>query len=119
MAEALDEEALAETLPKRLPSEHRQQLERYSAQRFKPTGIKASSQMEACMGLALAERYRRAGQAEEARAQILRTAEGFAHDPKLRKLSQTFEADEPIQWLQIAYPKTASDEAPTLECIGL
>lgn len=102
-----------------LPSEHCQQLERYYAQRFKPTGIKAPSQVEACMGLALAERYRRAGQAEEARAQILRTAEDFAHDPKLREFSQTFEADEPIQWLQIAYPKTASDKVPTLECIGL
>lgn len=71
------------------------------------------------MGLALAERYRRAGLVEEARVQLLRTVEDFAHDPKLRGFSQTFEAGGPILWLKIVYPNAVPDKVPTLECIGL
>ncbi|KIU54415.1 hypothetical protein QV12_01030 [Pseudomonas putida] len=99
-------------------TDHRTQLERYYTQRYRPTGIKVPANVEACMGLALVERYRRAGASTMAMVALSSAAEDFPHLKQLRTLSAEYDPDTPITWLSIIYPRIA-DQRATLECHGL
>lgn len=99
-------------------TDHRTQLERYYTQRYRPTGIKVPANVEACMGLSLAERYRRAGASTMAMVALSSAAEDFPHLKQLRSLSAEYDPDTPITWLSIIYPRIA-DQRATLECHGL
>lgn len=100
------------------PADHQTQLDRYYTQRYKPTGIKVPANVEACMGLAMAERYRLAGDSTSAISALASAAENFPHLKKLRTLSAGYDADTPITWLSIIYPRITELRA-TLECNGL
>lgn len=100
-----------------LPSIHVDYLNRYYSQRFKPAGIKAPSLVEACMALALVERYRAAGQFEDAQAALADAVEDFPQLPCMRAVQ--LDPDTAIRWLDIIYPKRTSGKIPTLECHGL
>jgi hypothetical protein len=99
------------------PSEHLKHLNGYYGQCFKPTGIKVPLQVEACMALALVERYRLAGQFQDAKEALAAAAEDFPRLSCMREVQ--LDPDTPIRWLDIIYPKRAPGKIPTLECHGL
>lgn len=101
-----------------LPEDHNIQLNRYYAQRYKKAGIRVPMNVEACMALSLAERYRRAGDSPLAMAALSSTAEHFPQLKQLRRLAAEYDQETPIAWLSIIYPRTAQPRA-TLECVGL
>lgn len=99
------------------PSEHLKQLNSYYGQCFKPTGIKVPLLVEACMALALVERYRVAGQFQDAQEALAAAAEEFPRLPCMREVQ--LDLDTAIRWLDIIYPKRAPEKIATLECNGL
>ncbi|MCO7625021.1 hypothetical protein NJC08_01160 [Pseudomonas fluorescens] len=100
------------------PSEHKKQLDQYYKKRHTKTGIKVSQNVEACMGLALAERYRLAGDSPGALAALNAAAKDFPHLRQLRHMGEEFDQERPIDWRSIIYPRWAAPRA-TLECNGL
>lgn len=100
------------------PSEHKKQLDQYYKKRHTKTGIKVSQSVEACMGLALAERYRLAGDSPGALAALSAAAKDFPHLKQLRHMGEEFDQERPIDWRSIIYPRWAAPRA-TLECNGL
>nr|WP_314399570.1 hypothetical protein [Pseudomonas lundensis] len=100
------------------PSEHKKQLDQYYKKRHTKTGIKVSQNVEACMGLALAERYRLAGDSPGALAALNAAAKDFPHLKQLRHMGEEFDQERPIDWRSIIYPRWAAPRA-TLECNGL
>ena len=100
------------------PSEHKKQLDQYYKKRYTKTGIKVSQNVEACMGLALAERYRLAGDSPGALAALSAAAKDFPHLKQLRHMGEEFDQERPIDWRSIIYPRWAAPRA-TLECNGL
>lgn len=67
--------------------------------------------------LAMVERYRIAGQFQDAQAALASVVEDFPRLPCVRQVY--FEPDTPIRWLDIMYPKRTAGRIPTLECHGL
>ena len=100
------------------PSEHKKQLDQYYKKRHMKTGIKVSQNVEACMGLALAERYLLAGDSPGALAALSAAAKDFPHLKQLRHMGDEFDQERPIDWRSIIYPRWAAPRA-TLECNGL
>lgn len=70
------------------------------------------------MGLAMAERYRLAGDSTSAISALASAAENFPHLKHLRTLSAEYGPDTSIAWLSIIYPRITEPRA-TLECNGL
>ncbi|PHH38745.1 hypothetical protein [Pseudomonas putida] len=99
------------------PSEHLKHLNSYYGQCFKPTGLKVPLRVEACMALALVERYRLAGQFQDAKGALAAAAEDFPRLPCMKEVQ--LDPDVPICWLDIIYPKRAPGKFSTLECHGL
>lgn len=84
-------------------SKHHELLNQYYAQRFKPTGIKLPTLVEASLGLSLVERYRQAGQIAEAEAALVSAKEDF---PKLDTICRLrLDSATPVKWREIIYPK--------------
>lgn len=100
------------------PAIHQLQLDRYYTQRYKSSGIRVPTNVEACMALTLAERHRREGDLPSARAAISTAAENFPQLIQLRTLALEFDQNTPIAWLSVIYPCTTTQQA-TLECVGL
>lgn len=115
--ESLIAQAIAGSDTEWPPSEHLKQLNRYYGQCFKPTGIKVPLLVEACMALALVERYRAVGQFQDAHDALATAAEEFPRLPCMRKVQ--IDQTTSIRWLDIIYPKRASGNFATLECHGL
>ncbi|MEW3714916.1 hypothetical protein [Pseudomonas aeruginosa] len=90
----------------------------YYKQRFNKTGLLLSNKVEACLGLALAERYRLSGNIKECLDQILVTADDYPSLRSIRELAVDFDSEKPIQWISLIYPETRKPRA-TLECSGL
>ena len=86
-------------------SDHQRQLDQYYRQRHKSTGIWVPPNVEACMALSLAERYRQTGDTTSARAALSSAVEDFPHLRQLRALEADFDFSTPISWLLIIYPK--------------
>lgn len=99
-------------------SDHQAQLNLYYKRRDTKNGIKVPRNVEACMGLALAERYRLVGDTPGALTALSSVAEDFPQLKQLRQMRETFDLDTPITWLSIIYPRLAAPR-PTLECNGL
>lgn len=99
-------------------SDHQAQLDLYYKRRHTKNGIKVPHNVEACMGLSLAERYRLAGDTHGALAALGSAAEDFPHLKQLRRMGEEFDQNTPIPWLSIIYPQLAVPRA-TLECDGL
>jgi hypothetical protein len=100
------------------PSEHQGQFDQYYKKRHTNVGIKVPPNVEACMALALAERYRLSGDTTEASAAVGAAARDFPQLKQLRSMEQDFDPSAPIDWLSTIYPKLAVPRA-TLECYGL
>lgn len=109
--------ALAGVMTDWPPSVYAEQLERYYAQRFKPTGVAVPLLVEACMALALVERYRLADQPENARMALVSAIEDFPQLAQVREIE--VHPDTPVAWWDIIYPKCTEGRVPTLECHGL
>ncbi|OLU26451.1 hypothetical protein [Pseudomonas sp. PA27(2017)] len=99
-------------------AEHQMQLNRYYNRRHTKNGIKAPYNVEACMGLALAERYRLSGDAAGALLALRAAVEDFPQIKTLRQMQEGFDQNKPIAWLSVIYPRLAAPR-PTLECSGL
>lgn len=115
--ESLIAQAIAGSDTEWPPSEHLKHLNIYYGQCFKPTGIKVPLEVEACMALALIERYRVAGQFQDAKEALAAAAEDFPRMPCMREVQ--LDPGTPILWLDIIYPKRAPGKISTLECHGL
>lgn len=98
--------------------DHQAQLNLYYEKRYRRSGIKVPRRVEACMGVALAERCRLAGDAHGALAALSAAAEDFPRLKQLRQMKEKFDLEIPISWLPVIYPRLAAPR-PTLECIGL
>ena len=103
--ESLIAQAIAGSDTEWPPSEHLKHLNIYYGQCFKPTGIKVPLEVEACMALALAERYRVAGQFQDAKEALVAAAKDFPRLPCMREVP--LDPCIPIRWLDIIYPKRA------------
>lgn len=97
-------------------SKHHELLNQYYAQRFKPTGIKLPTLVEASLGLSLVERYRKADQIAEAQAALISAKEDFPQLATLRKLQ--FDPAAPISWREIIYPKYTPHAFEPQDCTG-
>lgn len=86
-------------------SRHLELLNQYYAQRFKPTGIKLPTLVEASLGLSLVERYRQANQVAEAEAALLSVKEDFPQIATMRRLH--LDPATPVRWREIIYPRYA------------
>lgn len=98
--------------------EHEKYYKAYYKQRFNKAGILLSNKVEACLGLALAERYRLSGNLKECLDQIYITAADYPSLRSIRELVVDFDSGNPIQWISLIYPETRKPRS-TLECIGL
>ena len=84
--------------------DHRCVHEAYFFQRERKTGLKAPQKLEAGISLALAERYRAEGDAENAWECIKRAVEDCPGYEMLRSFEEEFNRDEPIDWLKVMFP---------------
>jgi hypothetical protein len=99
-------------------TDYQAQLNLYYKRRHTKNGIKAPHNVEACMGLALAERCRLAGDTPGALMALSAAAEDFPQLKQLRQIKEEFDLNTPIAWLSVIYPRLAASR-PTLECNGL
>ncbi len=99
-------------------TDHQMQLNLYYKKRHTKNGIKVPCNVEACMGLALAERCRLAGDTPGALMALSTAAEDFPQLKQLRQIKEEFDLNTPIAWLSVVYPRLAAPR-PTLECNGL
>lgn len=97
-------------------SKHLELLNQYYAQRFKPTGIKLPTLVEASLGLSLVERYRQAGQAAEAEAALVSVKEDFPQLATMRKLC--LDPAVPVGWREIVYPSYTPNNVEAKEGLG-
>lgn len=101
-------------------AEHEKEFENYYKKRFKKSGYRVSHKFEACLGLALAERYRVSGDNDRAEKQLHKAADDFPSIKSIREISLNFKSDTPLRWLEIIYPNIIyKPSQETLECNGL
>jgi hypothetical protein len=101
-------------------AEHEKEIESYYKKRFKKSGYRVSHKFEACLGLALAERYRVSGDYDRAEKQLHKAADDFPSIKLIRETSQKFNPATPLRWLEIVYPNIIyKPPQKTLECNGL
>src|SRR5487761_42131 len=84
--------------------QHRAEHDRYFEQRNQKNGFRVPSLFEAGFSLALAERYRSIGQAEEARALMSFAADNEPSHPALRVQESGFDPDQAIDWRKVLLP---------------
>jgi hypothetical protein len=84
--------------------QHRAEHDHYFEQRNQRSGFRAPGLFEAGFTLALAERYRIAGQIKDARALVSFAAENLPGFPALQTLEATFDPDQPIDWGKVLLP---------------
>jgi hypothetical protein len=101
-------------------SDHEREFDSYYKTRLKATGFRLPHRLEACLGLAFAERLRASGEHERAVLQLCSTADNFPTLKAIRELSENYNSDTPISWLKIIYPNIVTIQPQaTLECNGL
>ena len=101
-------------------SEYEKIFESYYASRLKPTGFRVTKRLEAGLGLAFAEKLRQSGEHERAVAQLRSSADNFPNMKAIRELSDNYDPDSPIEWLDIIYPNLVRKiPLSNLECNGL
>lgn len=83
---------------------HRRLLDKYFAKRPTSKGLHAPRVFEAAICLALAERYRSAGEIDEMRAMVSRAVESSPGTPALLDLETTADGSFPIVWRNILLP---------------
>ena len=85
----------------------------YKRRRSNKTGLRLPRLFEAAIGLALAERYRAAGNIEGARQTIVSVCDDYPEHPELRKTARDFPEDCSLDWKEILLPKRATEPEPT------
>lgn len=91
----------------------------YFKKRETPTGLRVLKELEACMGLALAERFRKSDDDSAARVQLALVADNHPKLESLRDLNNTYEKEQEIPWLKYIYPPRKPKMVATLDCEGL
>jgi len=91
----------------------------YFKKRETPTGLRVLKELEACMGLSLAERFRRSGDDSAAREQLALVADNHPKLKSLRDLINIYTPDLEISWLKYIYPPRKPNMTATLDCEGL
>lgn len=87
-------------------ADHRRIHEDYFLQRATKAGLKMPRSMEAGISVALAERYRAAGDVEEAQALVKRAVENYPGHAALQSLEAGFRAAEKIDWWKVVFAST-------------
>ena len=101
-------------------TEHEKEFENYYQKRLKKSGFHLPHKLEACLGLALTERYRATGDHENAQKKLSLTAENFPSLKAVRETATNYDPNMAINWIKIIYPKTIiAPPESNLECIGL
>jgi hypothetical protein len=101
-------------------TEHEIEFENYYQKRLKKSGFRLPHKLEACLGLALTERYRATGDHESAQKILSLTADNFPSLKAVRELSINYDPTMVINWIKIVYPNTIKTHPESdLECIGL
>ncbi len=101
-------------------TEHEKEFDNYYQKRLKKSGFHLSHKLEACLGLALAERYRVTGDHENAQIKLNLTAENFPSLKAVREVATNYDPNMAINWIKIIYPKTIiAPPESNLECVGL
>ncbi len=106
-SEALVARTLIGTLDAWPVEVHQETLDRYFAARSTPSGLHAPKLLDAVLCLALAERYRRAKQQQEARACLARAVETYPGHPAIRLLEESFVPKKRIDWQTALLPRLA------------
>ena len=85
--------------------DHRAVLELYFAERVRPKGLHAPRLFEAAACLALAEKYRAAGEVEHAELFVALAVETHPGQPVLRDFQVSYDGQVTIDWRTILLPK--------------
>lgn len=88
-------------------AEHRQAIESYDRKRSHKDGCHFPSLFEAGMVLALAERYRQAGQSDEAARLITSAVEDHPSIPGLKAFAEIFADYVAVDWREVLLPAPA------------
>ncbi|MDP3858934.1 MAG: hypothetical protein Q8Q73_14355 [Stagnimonas sp.] len=90
--------------------EHRTALELYFAERTRPKGLHAPRLLEAAACLALAEKYRIAGESSNSKLFVERAFEAHPAHVGLREFEASFDGINSIEWEAILLPKDRTSE---------
>ena len=96
--EALCLHLTLDTVPSWSADDQHETLDSYFEKRNQKGGLRVPELFEAGMLLSLAERYRSAGQLDQARALLAFAAPNVVHFPALVSLQAQFDPDLPIDW---------------------
>jgi hypothetical protein len=92
--------------------EHQKALDEYFTQRLRPKGLHAPRVFEAAACLELAEKLRRAGNHEAARATLARAVEVHPGQADLRAFEKSFEPTTGINWKDLLLPPKDPELSP-------
>ena len=84
---------------------HAAMLDRYFLERNRPSGLHAPRLIEAAMCLALAEKYRLAGDETNARGYVAMAIEAHPGRAELHALEQSFSMERALEWREILLPR--------------
>jgi hypothetical protein len=90
---------------------HRVLIDTYFSKRASKSGLHAPRLFESAMCLALAERYRLSGRAEEAGAMLALAVENAPGDERLLNLEASFDPATAIKWQEVLLPPLPPSEA--------
>lgn len=94
--------------------------ENYFKKRYKASEIKIPRRLEACLELALAERYRESGEHPRAVEKLKSATLDYPEISEIKEFAKSFPPDKPIDWLLIVYPALAEERPKsTLDLSGL
>lgn len=88
---------------------HRAAYDRYWSERWTPTGLHAPRLFEAGISLALAERYRAAGNLDQARCMLESAVDNHPGHSGLAALLVEFDGGERIKWREALFPLDAEE----------
>lgn len=102
--EALCCYCLTETMPDWTHAEHSETLLAYFRRRGRKNGYRLPRLLEAAVTLALAERYRLAGNLTEFRRWVSFAVENHPGNPTLLALESSLRDDQPLRWSDVLLP---------------
>lgn len=89
---------------------HHENLRKYLQKRGANSGIRFPRVFEAIMAIGLAERYRSAGDLEQACNVIIEAADNFPENDQLRSFAQNLSLEAPFKWHKILFPEEKESE---------
>jgi hypothetical protein len=84
---------------------HREAFAKHWHERVKPGGLQIPRLLDTAICLALAERERRVGNIDEAKALVSQAVEGWPGNSNLLALEKGFDGERPIEWRDLLPPR--------------